>query len=106
MNQLAGLWANAESARRNAASRARAAEKPATDPREAHDCAALSKSFSKEAAALELAANENDFLIAEIERVIETIRRSKHQTADRMLAMRKLEDASMRLRRENGDKTI
>lgn len=52
---------------------------------------------------LEQAIAENTALIEDIEAMIQSLRDSKHPSARRTIALRKLEEASDSLRRELGD---
>lgn len=62
------------------------------------------KHSDAEADKLEAHARSNEAIIPMIELIIHDLQNSTHPSAQRTLAMRDLESASMRLRRELGDK--
>lgn len=72
-------------------------------PQESHDNAEDAVRCANDAARLEAHATENADMITQIETIITFLKISKHTSADRTLAMRELESASMMLRREIGD---
>jgi hypothetical protein len=82
------------------------AKRSETDPRTAHENEQAAEQLVKEADDLEAHAKGNEDLILGIETLIHYFPSSPHQSAHRALAMRHLEDASMRLQRENGTTTL
>lgn len=78
------------------------AESCKTDPRTASENEEAAASAEREATALLEHAKENEVLILSIETLLHGIYSSPIKSADRTLAMRELEAASMRLQRENG----
>ena len=79
------------------------AANPAADPRDAHESEVSAAAMEEDAIGLESHATENTSLVLNIETLIHALLHSPFQSADRKLALRHLEDASMRLRRETGD---
>ena len=77
----------------------------ATDPRVAHENEQAADQCDKEAGALLEHAKDNEILILSIETLLNSIYHSPIKSPHRTLAMRHLEDASMRLQRENGSST-
>lgn len=77
--------------------------KKMASPREQHDYDVALDDSEKKLATLTAHAQANLKAIGMIEETIHYLEQSPHQTADRTLAKRHLEDASMRLRRELGD---
>jgi hypothetical protein len=73
-----------------------------TDPRIAHDAESAAKRSDAEAEKLERMARSDRALIDTIELLIHDIATSSDQSPSRTLAMRDLENASSRLRRELG----
>lgn len=73
-----------------------------TDPRIAHECEVTAKCLDEEAEQLERMAKGNHELIQNIEHLIRYLATSNDKSAQRTLAMRDLESASSRLRREVG----
>lgn len=84
--------------------RAKAAA-PQTCPRIAYDAEMDAKKLEEEATTLEGHAKSDWELIQNIEMLINYLVHSPYTSAHRTLALRSLEEASMRLRRELGDKT-
>lgn len=80
--------------------------KVTTDPRVAHDAEVSALANEKDIKQLSEQIQENEQTIDGIEVLIHTLRSSEHQSPHRTLALRELENASMRLRRENGDPVI
>lgn len=74
-----------------------------TDPHIAHECQQAALRMDKEAESAEAHAKGNQDIILNIETLIHYLIHSPHNSAHRTLALRHLEDASMRLRREIGD---
>lgn len=72
-------------------------------PREKHDAAEEAPRCQNEAARLTAMAQEDAEIITQLAATADFLRLSKHQSAFRTLALRKLEDAEMILRREIGD---
>jgi hypothetical protein len=75
---------------------------PHSDPRDATESGSRAKLYRGQAAAMEAHAADNNARIHAIESLIRLLGDSKFQSANRTLAIRHLEDASMRLQRENG----
>ena len=73
---------------------------PNTDPRIAHESGISADRLDAEIIALSEQIEENVTSIEGIEHLIRLLTSSPHKSADRTLAIRHLEDASMRLRRE------
>jgi hypothetical protein len=80
------------------------AKDPTTCPRIAHEANADAEQLEAESVRLEGLARSSEALIPSIELLIHDMATSSHQSPDRTLARRSLEEASMRLRRELGDK--
>ncbi len=74
-----------------------------TDPRIAHEADMAAAEDEKRANKAEAQARSNVALVNNIELLVHDLRTSSLQSAERTLAMRDLENASMRLRRELGD---
>ena len=74
-----------------------------SDPRMAHENEVRAAELTAEADQLAGHAKGNAELILNIETLIHYLNHSPINSADRVLALRHLEDASMRLRREIGD---
>jgi len=78
------------------------AEACKTDPRTASENEEHASRTDKEANAILDHAKDNEILILNIETLLHAFYSSQFQSAHRTLTMRHLEDASMRLQRENG----
>jgi hypothetical protein len=98
----AGLYQLAKTKRQQAEWLRRKMETPQTDPRIAHECEVSAAQLEKDADGLLVHAKENETLILSIETLVHFFNHSPHQSDGRTLALRHLEDASMRLRRETG----
>lgn len=72
-------------------------------PQEAHDLNLKLRAAEDRLGTITAHAQSNTTMIAQIEMLIADLKQASHQSADRILARRELENASMRLRRENGD---
>lgn len=72
-------------------------------PQSRHDVEVSIAAKESSLATLTSHAQSNTTAISQIEEIINYLRVSSHQSADRILARRELENASMRLRRELGD---
>ena len=70
------------------------------DPHVAHDAGVTATRLEKEVVQLSEQIFENVTTIEGIERMVRFLTASPHKSPDRTLAIRHLEDASMRLRRE------
>lgn len=100
--QTAGLRHLAKTKRQQAEwNRAKAAATH-TDPRDAHQAAELAASLDREAEMIERQAKANADLITNIETLIHYLNHSPDKSAHRTLALRDLESAADRLRRELG----
>lgn len=75
------------------------------DPRMAHDLAESAERNSVEAAEIRSYAAENADLIIQVEAICQFIQTAPRSSAHRTLALRDLESAAMRLRRELGDES-
>jgi hypothetical protein len=75
-----------------------------TDPHIAHENETGAANLENKAADLEAHAKGNEDLILGIETLLHYFPSSPHKSAHRTIAQRHLEDASMRLQRENGTK--
>jgi hypothetical protein len=82
---------------------ARECRNPSTDPRRAYEVGVNAEMLAKEAEKLSEQVQGNDQTIEGIEHMIHCLLTSPHKSAYRTLAMRELEQASMWLRRENGE---
>lgn len=105
LQPVAGLYQLIERLKGQAAWNRRKAAETMTDPRTAHECETTAARDEVKAAELAKHAQGNVELIQNIESLIHYIQQSPHQSADRTITKRHLEDASMRLRRELGDET-
>lgn len=100
---IAGLYKLIDQLRQQAKwNRAKAAA-PSADPRVAYEAEVSAKDAESRAEELEAHAKGNQDMILNIESLIHYLNHSPHKSADRTIATRHLEDASMRLRRELGD---
>ena len=77
-----------------------------TDPRDAHESEQVAKRLEAEATQLSRQARSDAALIQNIEFLIHDLSTSTDQSAHRTLALRDLENASGRLRRELGYQPI
>jgi hypothetical protein len=98
---ISGLYAIAASKQRQAADLAAGAQGRCT-PVEVFEMEAKAKALAKEAAQHTEHATSNEQLVLNIEQLIHYLVLSPHKSAERTLALRKLEAASGILRRENG----
>ena len=76
---------------------------PSCDPRTAYEDGRTAKQLLADADAMARICHENEEAILQIEALIVNLDQSQHGSRHRSIAVRHLEDASMRLRRENGD---
>lgn len=76
---------------------------PETDHVQKHDAAFHEPRLREEVGKLAKAIDHNESLITRIEELITEMQQNGWGSAERTLAMRHLEDASSRLRRELGD---
>jgi hypothetical protein len=76
------------------------------DPVQQHDAAFLEPRLREEVSKLGKVMDENESLITRIEALITDMQQSGWSSAERTLAIRHLEDASSRLRRELGDHPV
>lgn len=104
MRTLEGLYIliKAKVARRKVC-RAVAKDRDAS-PSDAHDAGFQVQQLDREIADTHTAIKECEKYVSDIELLITAIARSPNKSAHRQLALRHLEDASMRCRRELGDK--
>lgn len=100
---IAGLYSLISRTRQQAASQRLRAAAPDTCPHEAYDAELDAKRLEAEADRLRAHARDNERMIPNIEMLIHDLNQSPHKSAARTLALRDLEQASMRLRRELGD---
>jgi hypothetical protein len=99
---ISGLYAIAASKQRQAADLAAGAQERCT-PVETFEMESKAKALVAEANLHEQHATSNENLVANIEQLIHYLVHSPHKSAERTLALRKLEAASGILRRECGD---
>ena len=76
-----------------------------TDPRVAHENEQAADQCDREAGEILEQAKDNEVMILSIETLLHSLYTSPIKSPHRTLAMRHLEDASMRLQRENGSST-
>jgi predicted RNase H-like nuclease (RuvC/YqgF family) len=88
---------------KSAGAQARKAQKTTTDPRTAHECSITAEELARDVSDLTKISGEDRDMIIQIEATAEFLRLSKFKSALRTLALRDLESASARLRRELGD---
>lgn len=100
---IKGLLSEIEDLRTLAVREAVAARSQTKDPRDAYEAGENADRCAARADALEVWAAEDADLIIQINATAAFVRNSKHSSALRALALRKLEDAEMILRREIGD---
>lgn len=100
---MRGLWQQIEANRKEADELRRHAANPRTDPHSAHDCEVRSKTLLQDAEKLEGRAKANASFMTALEAMVEEGERSPHQSRFRSIALRKMEEAAMWLRRENGE---
>ncbi len=101
--KIAGLYQVIAAKRFAAGEAARVCRNLATDPRRAHEAGVESELLAKESEDVAAHVSGNVQTIEGIEHMIHYLKTSPYKSADRTLAIRDLEQASMRLRRENGD---
>ena len=100
---IAGLKRLAAQKREQAEWCATSARKPSKDPHDSYDAGVRSADLLKEADAAEAHARDNAAVVLAIETIIPALANPDFMSAQRMLALRALEEASDRLRREIGD---
>ena len=100
---IAGLYRLAAVKRQAAGWNRTKASIPRTDPRIGVEALAHAEELENEAVQIDGMIKSDEALIPMIELLIHDLATSSHQSAGRTLAMRDLEMASMRLRRELGD---
>jgi len=100
---IKGLLQEIEDLRTYAVREAVAARSQSKDPRDAYEAGENADRAAKKADALEKWAQEDADLITQIHATANYLRISKHTSPLRALALRKIEDAEMILRREIGD---
>jgi hypothetical protein len=98
-----GLLAEAGEKRLQASREATAARSQTKCPRTAHECGVMAERYAVEAETLLEAAEQDRDMVVQLNALANFIRASKYNTALRALALRKIEDAEMILRREIGD---
>lgn len=103
LQPIAGLYQLIAKLRGQAAWNREKAKAAHTDPRLAHEADLSAADDEKKADKLESHARANEAAVNIIELLIHDFTTSSHASAARTLAMRDLESASMRLRRELGD---
>jgi hypothetical protein len=79
---------------------------PDRDPRDAHEREMSARTARTQADDLKIMIEETESFIERIEELIDHLANHPSKSAHRTLAQRDLENASMRLRRELGDKPI
>lgn len=100
---IKGLLCDIEDLRTYAVREAVAARSQTKDPRDAYEAGENADRAAKKADVLELFAEEDADIIKQLNATASFIRLSKHNSALRTLALRKIEDAEMIIRRELGD---
>lgn len=103
MISIPGLNQRVGNLRADAAAHAQQARDPNTEPRDAHRYAERADRHAAEADQLMAQVDDNAQVVEGIEHLIHYLTNSTIQSPSRTLAMRELENASMRLRRECGD---
>lgn len=104
--KVTGILEIAKQKRDQAGWERKQAAPPSKDPRIAHDCEVAAKTLDQEAEQLERMASDDWHVIENIEILIKHLAASSDKSAQRTLAMRDLESASSRLRRELGYQPI
>lgn len=99
----AGLKRQAAQMREQAQWCRTAQSKPSKDPHDAYDAGVQSAELLRKADAAEAHARDNAAVVLAIETIIPALANPDFMSAQRMLALRALEEASDRLRREIGD---
>lgn len=100
---IPGLYQLIKARREQAASDAVLWRDPATDPRDAHEAGVRAEAGAKQAESFLNHIQSNEKIIEGVEHMIHYLHKSPIQSTARSLAMHALEEASMRLHRENGD---
>lgn len=100
---ITGLLAEIRTTRRQAVREATAARAERKDPRIAHECGVNADTLAVRADGLEAWVSEDADIITQLHATADFLRISKHTSPLRALALRKIEDAEMILRREIGD---
>ena len=100
---IKGLLAEIEELRAYAVREAVSARSERKDPRLAHEAAENADRAAAKADALGKWAEEDSDIITQLHTTAGFLRLSPHNSALRALALRKIEDAEMILRRELGD---
>ncbi len=100
---ITGLLAEIRALRRLAVREATAARSNRKCPREAHEAGVSADKLAERADGLEVWAGEDADIVAQLHATADFLRISKHTSPLRALALRKIEDAEMILRREIGD---
>ena len=100
---MRGLWQQIIDTRKQAAELQKHAANPRTDPHSAHDSEVTAKNLLTEALEMEGRATANASFMTALEAMIEEGERSKHKSRHRSIAITKMEEAAMWLRRENGE---
>lgn len=103
LQPIPGLLYQAKRLREAAAWNRTKAKNSATDPRTAHEAGTAAEADDKAADSAEAHARSNVAIINAAELLIHDLLTSSHQSPSRILAMREIENAVMRLRRELGD---
>jgi hypothetical protein len=98
-----GLLLEAEARRVQATREAVAARSQTKDPRMAHEAGVEAERLAVQAGRLDEAAEQDADMVIQLNAIANFLRASKCETAFRALALRKIEDAEMILRREIGD---
>jgi hypothetical protein len=104
LQPIAGLYQLIETKLKQAAWNRTKAEFPRTDPHISHEAGVSAEQAVKDVEKHEAHVRSNIAIINTAELLIHDLLTSTIQSAPRKLAMRELESASMRLRRELGDR--
>ena len=75
-------------------------------PQDAHDAAILAKEMEREIERIEAMLEDDHVILAQIDAALIRLRNLAHATANRTLAIRHLEDAESRIRRDMGHESV
>ncbi len=100
---IKGLYHELHTKRASAVSHRACARYPGNDAAETHDHLATADHLERQLPGIEETIKHRLATIAMTEGLISDLHGTKHRTADLTLAIRDMENASMRLRRELGD---
>lgn len=103
LQKIPGIYQAAAQLRKQAVWNRKKEKAVRTDPHIAHEAGVSAAGDEARAAQLESQARSDEAIINAVELLVHDLKTSSHQSALRTLAMRDLEMASMRLRRELGE---